>query len=345
MTNNLSREPFAITMGEPAGIGGEILIKAFCSEFPLPPLFAIDDPKRLELIAKRLGIVINIRDIDDPKEVAELPDGTLGVLPLTDRVDSNPGEPSIDTAGSVIESIELAVRLCMRGDARGLITSPIHKSTLFDAGFRFPGHTEYLAHLTKITTPPVMMLAGPTIRVVPVTIHQSLSNALETLTQEMIIETALITAKGLQKGFGIQKPRLAVAGLNPHAGEDGAMGREEIDMIIPAVEAIKDKGIDVTGPIPPDALFTPKVRENFDAAICMYHDQALIPIKALDFDQGVNITLGLPIIRTSPDHGTAFNIAGTGKADPSSLIAAIQMAGRMGQFWQADLDEASSAAR
>ena len=337
MTTTENTSVLAVTMGDPAGIGGEILIKSAALRQERGAvtnrLVALDDPDRLHIISKELGLEISIRTIDEPKEVLELDQHVLGVIPLNDSVPSQHGRPSIETASSVIESIELGVRFAESGDVSGLVTNPINKSVLFEAGFLHPGHTEFLAHLTGIKSPPVMMLAGPSLRVVPVTIHQSLKEALANLTTAKIVETASITADGLKRGFGLERPTLAVAGLNPHAGEDGTMGREEFDIIMPAIEALRIQGLEVFGPVPPDALFTPRARSNYDVAICMYHDQALIPIKALDFDQGVNVTLGLPIIRTSPDHGTAFDIAGQGVADPSSLLAAIDMASEMARCW------------
>ena len=337
MTTEKNLPPIAITMGDPSGIGGEILLKAAASgEYAgtLPNLFAIDDPNRLQSLARDLELDLVIQPIDNPA-MARSPSGRhLPVLPLTDPVVATPGEPTGDNAFAVIESIELATRLCSRGEVSAVVTNPIHKGVLFEAGFRYPGHTEFLAHLTGIDTSPVMMVAGPSLRVVPVTIHQGLAEALNTLSTEKIVETGRIAAEGLIKGFGLSTPRLAIAGLNPHAGEGGAMGREEIDIISPAIEQLAALGLSVSGPVPPDALFTPGSRPTYDAAICMYHDQALIPVKSLDFDQGVNVTLGLPIVRTSPDHGTAFDIAGKGIADPSSLIAAIRMAGHMATHWR-----------
>jgi 4-hydroxythreonine-4-phosphate dehydrogenase len=232
----------------------------------------------------------------------------------------------VRNAAAIIASIERAVAMAQSGQARAVVTNPIAKSVLQDAGFAHPGHTEFLAALTGTSGHEIMMLASPMLRVVPVTVHLALRAALESLTTAAIVAAGLTTAAALTKDFGIARPRLAVAGLNPHAGEDGHMGREEITIIRPAIEALRAQGLDVTGPWPPDALFTARARRQYDAAVCMYHDQALIPLKALNMDGGVNVTLGLPIVRTSPDHGTAFDIAGRGIADPASLIAALRLA-------------------
>ncbi|MEM6745221.1 MAG: 4-hydroxythreonine-4-phosphate dehydrogenase PdxA, partial [Pseudomonadota bacterium] len=240
-----------------------------------------------------------------------------------------PGAPDPANAPATIASIETAVRLALTGEAGGVVTLPINKKALYDgAGFAFPGHTEFLAALTGAARP-VMMLAGPSLRVVPVTIHMALAQAAAALSAAAIEETARIAAEGLRARFGIARPRLAVAGLNPHAGEGGALGREEIEIIAPAVARLRAEGLDVRGPLPADAMFHAAARARYDVAICMYHDQALIPLKALDFDRGVNVTLGLPIVRTSPDHGTAYDIAGQGRADPTSLIEALRMAAAM----------------
>jgi 4-hydroxythreonine-4-phosphate dehydrogenase len=229
----------------------------------------------------------------------------------------------------VIASIEMAVRLAQAGRASGVVTNPINKAVLYQAGFAHPGHTEFLGVLTGAALP-VMMLANDQLRVVPVTVHVGLRAALDSLTTELIVETGRITAESLRRQFGIARPRLGIAGLNPHAGEGGAMGVEELTVIGPAMAMLRHEGIELSGPYPPDTMFTPGARAGYDVAICMYHDQALIPLKTIDMASGVNVTLGLPIVRTSPDHGTAFDIAGRGIADPSSLIAAIRMADRMG---------------
>lgn len=315
-------------MGEPAGIGGEILIKAALAARArhLPTFFAIDDPERLRALADQMGARVSIEPIAAPGDVAGLPEGTLGVLPLENPVEAVPGRPSATTAPQVIRSIETAVALARRGAACGIITNPIQKSVLYEAGFEHPGHTEYLGHLLRPAQPPVMMLAIEGLKVVPVTVHLPLSAVAGSLRIESILLTAKTVLGALARDFAIPKPRLAVAALNPHAGEGGALGPEEGKIIQPAVAALRALGHDVRGPYPADTLFHAGARETYDAALCMYHDQALIPLKTLDFERGVNITLGLSIVRTSPDHGTALDIAGTGQASAESLIAAIETA-------------------
>jgi 4-hydroxythreonine-4-phosphate dehydrogenase len=242
------------------------------------------------------------------------------------------GRPDAAAAPAIMQSIERAVNLVQQGTASAVVTNPIAKAVLYGAGFPFPGHTEYLAALASAGRrpfQPVMMLVSPTLKVVPVTIHVPLTDVPSRLTEALILSTIEITARELGRYFGLQSPRLAVSGLNPHAGEQGGLGREEIDIIAPAIEAARAKGFDVTGPHPADTLFHAAARAAYDAAICMYHDQALVPFKTLAFEEGVNVTLGLPFIRTSPDHGTAFDIAGTGRASPSSLIAALRLASAM----------------
>ncbi|MEE2698378.1 MAG: 4-hydroxythreonine-4-phosphate dehydrogenase PdxA [Pseudomonadota bacterium] len=321
----------AISMGEPAGIGGEITLKAWTQSKSLYPFFIIDDPERLRIISKKIKVKVPIQSINSPSETVNIFSKALPVLPI-DTVSPLqspviPGKPDAANSKAVIASIEFAIKLIMEGEADAIITNPIHKDILYKSGFQFPGHTEFLASLAGIKSTPIMMLATDNLKVVPVTIHQSLRDAIETLDIEKIIEAGIVTNNALKKNFGLVHPRLAVAGLNPHAGENNSMGNEESLIIEPAVKALSKMGIDVYGPVSPDTLFTKKSREKFDAAICMYHDQALIPIKAIAFQEAVNITLGLPFIRTSPDHGTAFDIANTGKADESNLIAAIKMAG------------------
>ena len=232
---------------------------------------------------------------------------------------------------AVIASLERGYALVAAGEAAALVTNPIQKSTLYAAGFSHPGHTEFLAALAGISTPPVMMLVVEGLRVVPVTVHQSLRIALDALTIEAIVTKARIAAEDLRRRFGIREPRLAVAGVNPHAGEDGTLGREEIEIVGPAIALLRARGWQVEGPLSPDTMFHAAARATYDVAICHYHDQALIPLKTLDYDHGVNVTLGLPITRTSPDHGTALDIAGTGKANPASLIAALKLAARLAQ--------------
>jgi 4-hydroxythreonine-4-phosphate dehydrogenase len=257
----------------------------------------------------------------------------LPVVPLYARHVDSPGEPDPANAAGTIEAIDRAVADCLAGSAAAVVTCPIAKKPLYDAGFGFPGHTEYLAHLASRHTgkqvTPVMLLAGPDLRTVPVTIHIPLAEVPKVLTRELIVAVARITAADLKSRFGIARPRLAIAGLNPHAGEGGAMGQEDAAIVAPAVETLKAEGIDAVGPLPADTMFHPRARASYDAALCMYHDQALIPAKTLAFDEAVNVTLGLPFIRTSPDHGTAFDIAGRGIARADSLIAALRLARRL----------------
>ncbi len=308
----------ALTMGDPAGIGGELTVSAWRALRQGGPAFAaIDDPARLTGIP--------VRAVETLTEAVAVFPTALPVLPQPLAAAAVPGHPDGANAGAIIASIERAVRLAQAGEAAAVVTNPISKAVLYAAGFAHPGHTEFLGALTGCAHP-VMMLANDFLRVVPVTVHVSLRAALDGLTAEAIVATARTTAAALRNQFGIAAPRLAVAGLNPHAGEGGAMGNEEARIIAPAIAALRKDGIAATGPHPPDTMFTPAARAGYDAAICMYHDQALIPLKTLDMASGVNVTLGLPIIRTSPDHGTAFDIAGQGRADPASLIAALRLA-------------------
>jgi 4-hydroxythreonine-4-phosphate dehydrogenase len=316
-------------MGEPAGIGGEITLKAWARRHASAPFFVIDDPARLEQTARRMELDVPIRVIGAPGDAPGVFADALPVLEIALAAEAVPGIPDPANAKAVQAAIETAVRLVMAGEASAVITNPIHKQTLYAEDFPYPGHTEFLAHLAGIDAPAVMMLAADELRVVPVTIHQSLAAAVRDLNTLAITQAGLITAAALQSDFGLTRPRIAVAGLNPHAGEGGAMGSEESQIIAPAVAALEEAGIDAFGPVAPDSLFTPRALETFDAALCMYHDQALIPIKALAFDRAVNVTLGLPFVRTSPDHGTAFDIAGTGKASENSLVAALDMAAGM----------------
>ena len=321
----LSR-PVALTMGEPAGIGGELTLKAWATRRSDSPSFvAIDSADRLRRLAAEIGLAVEVRKIDDPRDADRIFANALPVYDLG-PVTASPGEPSTATARHVLEAIETAVALAAAGDVAAIVTNPIQKSTLYAAGFKFPGHTEYLASLARPVSTPVMMLCCEGLRVVPVTIHISLRDALAALSSDLIVEQGSITAAALRTDFDIAGPRLAIAGLNPHAGENGAMGDEERTIIEPAIERLRANGIDARGPYPPDTLFTAPMRETYDAALCMYHDQALIPIKTLAFDTGVNVTLGLSFIRTSPDHGTALDIAGKGIAGETSLVAAIQLA-------------------
>jgi 4-hydroxythreonine-4-phosphate dehydrogenase len=321
-------KPLALTMGDPAGIGGELTLRAWQALHRDGPCFvALDDPRRLAA----LGGDVPIRQIASADAASAAFADALPVLPISLPAVPKPGRPDAANANAVIQSIERAAALCLSGETSGMATNPINKAALYDAGFAYPGHTEFLAALTGASGRQIMMLASPELRVVPVTVHASLRNSIAMLTTEAIVAAAQTTAEALQREFGIARPRLAVAGLNPHAGEQGALGDEESTIIGPAIALLREFGIDVSGPWPPDTMFTARARGRYDAAICMYHDQALIPLKTLDMDRGVNVTLGLPIVRTSPDHGTAYDIAGKGVADPASLIAAIQLAAAMGK--------------
>ena len=319
--------PLAVTMGEPAGIGGELTIKAWLQRDSLPPFFAIDDPDRLERLAAAIGSPIPIHPIRDSYEATTVFAKALPVLPcLLDRP-VTPGRPDPGNAKAVITAIERAVTAVETGGAGAIVTNPIQKAVLMASGFKHAGHTEFLAEIAGTRT--IMMLACRDLRVVPVTVHLALKDAIKQLTRARIVEAGRITAASLTKLFGIARPRLVVSGLNPHAGEAGALGREEIEMIAPAVDDLVADGIEARGPLSADTLFHPAARERYDAALCMYHDQALIPLKTIDFSGGVNVTLGLPFIRTSPDHGTALDIAGRGIADPTSLLAAMRLAGEL----------------
>ncbi|BBK41723.1 4-hydroxythreonine-4-phosphate dehydrogenase [Allostella vacuolata] len=322
--------PLALTMGEPAGIGGEITLKCWAERRPGDPaFFVVDDPGRLAALARRVGIEVPVSAIASPADAAAVIDRALPVLPLSTAPDAQPGRPDPDQAHLVLESIERAVHIVQEGKASAVVTNPIQKETLYAAGFRHAGHTEFLAELAGGGLHPIMMLACPELRVVPATVHRSLRAAIEMISVELILSAGRITARALRRDFGIPAPVLAVAGLNPHAGENGSLGSEELEIIIPAIEILRSEGIDVRGPLPADTMFHARARARYDAALCMYHDQALIPLKTIDFDGGVNITLGLPFVRTSPDHGTALDIAGTGTAHPGSLQAAMRMAGEI----------------
>ena len=321
-------QPIAVTMGDPAGIGGEITLMAWRArrEKNLPAFFMLDDPARLQRLAQDVGLDVPVRAVQSAAEATAAFPRALPVLPLALPAPVQLGKPNPANAPAVIAAIDRAVALIRRGEAAAVVTNPIHKHSLYAAGFKAPGHTEYLAQLAGPGVRPVMMLACPTLRVVPVTVHVSLRQAVDSLTTDEIVANAEITARALVQDFGIAEPRLAVAGLNPHAGEDGSIGDEEKRIIAPAIERLRKQGINVVGPLPPDGMFHDEARLRYDAAICMYHDQALIPLKALGFWDGINVTLGLPFVRTSPDHGVAFDLAGRGLARPESLIAAIAAA-------------------
>lgn len=332
----MSNLPLAVTMGEPAGISGEIALMAWreLHDRDTPDsFFVIDDPDRLRMLARAIGIDAPISEIAGPGEADNLFSKALPVLRHDVPCPVAPGRPDSGNGSAVVGAIARGVKFCARGLAGGVVTGPVHKDVLMDSGFKHPGQTELLGELCAAfaeTAPrPVMMLTCPGLRVAPVTVHMGLAGVPASLTADGIVDVGAVVAADLQKYFAIESPRIAVAALNPHAGENGRFGREEIDIIGPAVERLKADGHDVEGPYPADSLFHEEVRRKFDAVLCMYHDQALIPLKTIDFYRGVNITLGIPIVRTSPDHGTAFDIAGSGNANPASMIAAIETAAAM----------------
>jgi 4-hydroxythreonine-4-phosphate dehydrogenase len=326
-------KPLALTLGEPAGIGPDITLAAWSrrKELSLPPFYIAGDKRFLEARAKRLGLDVPVATVTPGDAVAAFA-GSLPVVETGVPATAEPGKPDDTSAAAAITSIRHAVEDVRAGRAGAVVTNPIAKSVLYRVGFRHPGHTEFLAELAADGAPPprpVMMLWSPTLAVIPVTIHVALREAVAQLTTRDIVETCTIAVNDLRCRFGVAKPRIAVSGLNPHAGEYGSLGNEDDDIVAPAVAALRNAGIDARGPLPADTMFHAEARKTYDCAVCMYHDQALIPIKTLAFDDAVNVTLGLPFIRTSPDHGTAFDIAGTGRARPSSLIAALRLAARL----------------
>jgi len=331
----VKNSPLALTLGDPAGIGPEIIVKAWSQlRGDGPPFVVVGDFQALAS-ASAAGASI-VKRITAPDQAARVFPDAIPILDMPLRAPVVAGQPSAAAAPSVIQWIETGVGLALSGAVSGLVTAPIAKAPLYAAGFRFPGHTEFLGELTLSARydgarGPIMMLAVPGLRTTLVTVHEPLARVSGLLTIEKIVNAGLVTAQSLRRDFGIAQPRVAVAGLNPHAGEAGSIGREERDIIDPAVRALRDLGVDATGPYPADSLFPAEARARYDAAVCMYHDQALIPVKMLDFWGGVNVTIGLPIVRTSPDHGTAFDIAGRGQARPDSLIAAIQAAEAIAQ--------------
>jgi len=326
--------PLALTVGEPAGIGPDLALAVWLKRraLELPAFYLIADPDFLARRAAALGLKVPIAAVT-PAEAADTFARALPVVPLDLPITAAPGVPDATSAPAAIASIKRAVSDVMAGKAAAVVTNPVAKHVLTRAGFPDPGHTEFLARLAQQangkSVTPVMMLWSPELAVVPVTIHIPLKDVVSVLTSALIVETGRIVARDLATRFGIARPRLAVAGLNPHAGENGTLGGEDAAIVAPAVKQLRDEGIDARGPLPADTMFHARARETYDAALCMYHDQALIPIKTLAFDHGVNVTLGLPFVRTSPDHGTAFDLAGTGTADPSSLIAALKLAARL----------------
>jgi 4-hydroxythreonine-4-phosphate dehydrogenase len=334
----------ALTQGDPSGIGPEIALKAWLAREPADhPFFLLADPGHIARTAAALALDVPL-SIVAPAEAATAFATALPIVPLAAHVVGRPGDPDDADAAATIEAIERAVSLVRAGTAAAVVTNPIAKEVLYAAGFHHPGHTEFLGELAErhwsIRVRPVMMLWSPVLAVVPTTIHIALHRIFDELTENLIVETGRITAHDLATKFLIARPRLAFSGLNPHAGEGGTMGREELDIIAPAVAKLQGEGIAASGPHPADTMFHAAARARYDAAICMYHDQALIPIKALAFDSAVNLTLGLPFIRTSPDHGTAFDIAGKGLADPASLVAALRLAARLVER-TADADRAA----
>ena len=327
-------KPIALTLGDPAGIGPELILRAWLARRETgKPFYAIAAAEPLAKLADALRIEARIVEVE-PEGAAEAFADALPVVPLAAPAAARPGQPDARFAAATIESIERAVSHVREGRARAVVTNPIAKKTLYDAGFRHPGHTEFLGELARAwgsSVDPVMMIWSPILAVVPVTIHIALAEVPQRLTAGLIVATGRTVDRDLRARFGLPSPRLAFAGLNPHAGEGGAMGREEIETIAPAISTLRAEGINAFGPLPADTMFHPAARARYDVALTMYHDQGLIPAKTLAFDDGVNVTLGLPFIRTSPDHGTAFDIAGKGLANPSSLLAALRLADRLSQ--------------
>lgn len=321
------RQPIAVTMGDPAGVGPEVTARAWAArrENNLPPFVAIGDVAAITAVWE--GPIARVGDMD---EVVQAFGDALPVWHLEDSGPLTPGVPTAAGATCALHALETGIGLTRNQASSALVTGSVSKYALHGIGYTHPGQTEFIAERCGVTaTNAVMMLAGPSLRVVPLTVHIPLADVPERLTVELIVAKARIVARGLRRDFGIDAPRIALAGLNPHAGESGQLGSEEVRIMAPAIAQLADDGIIVDGPFAADSLFAPAVRANYDALLCPYHDQALTPFKALHFHDGVNLTLGLPIIRTSPDHGTAFNIAGTGSADPGPTIAAIAMAAEL----------------
>jgi 4-hydroxythreonine-4-phosphate dehydrogenase len=316
--------PLAVALGDPAGIGPEIIAKSWerREAEALPAFFAVGDCDAIEAVWKG-----PLQAIDEPAQAKEIFGSALPVVRVGGGHAILPGQPDLDGARNALDALEMAVGLTRSGAASGLVTGPISKAQFHAIGFSHAGQTEFVAERCGVSSEHVaMMLVGPSLKTVPVTVHLPLAEVPRALTPERIAAKCRVTAKGLQRQFGIERPRLAVAGLNPHAGEEGSLGQEEIEIIIPAIERLREEGIDITGPHAADTMFHERARERYDVALCMYHDQALVPLKTLHFDEGVNMTLGLPIVRTSPDHGTAFGIAGKDRANPGAMIAALRTA-------------------
>jgi 4-hydroxythreonine-4-phosphate dehydrogenase len=327
-------QPLALTLGEPAGIGPDLALSIWRrrSELDVPPFYLVADPDFLKFRAEHLRLDVPIATVT-PRTAAAAFGTALPVVAIDVPVTAAPGRPDRSSAPAAVASIRRAVADVMAGSAAAIVTNPVAKNVLYNWGFAEPGHTEFLATLVHEATGkslrPVMMLWSPELAVVPVTIHLPLREIFKQLSVELVVDTGRIVARDLAKRFGLPHPRLAVAGLNPHAGEAGTLGEEDGAIVAPAVARLVADGIDARGPLPADSLFHAQARATYDVALCMYHDQALIPIKTLAFDHAVNVTLGLPFVRTSPDHGTAFDIAGTGRADPTSLVAALRLAARL----------------
>ena len=316
--------PLAVSLGDPAGIGPEVIAKCWDSraEFGLPPFVAIGDPRSISAVWDG-----PIELVDNPRQADSAFDYALPLIQLLSAQADLPGHPSVAGAHCSLDALEIAVGLARSGSAAAVVTGPVSKEQLYSIGFSHPGQTEFVAERCGVSPGNVvMMLAGPSLRTIPVTTHLPLKDVPHALTSALIESRGRAALRGLQRHFGIPEPRLAVSGLNPHAGESGELGREELDIIAPAIAALAAEGWRVTGPHPADTMFHDRARANYDAALCMYHDQALIPIKALHFEDAVNVTLGLPIVRTAPDHGTAFDIAGQDRADPRPMAAALRMA-------------------
>lgn len=327
--------PLVLTAGEPAGVGPELALKAWCARDQLPTFFVAGDPELLAARARLLGLNVPIAACAPARAAEAFPDA-LPVVPTGPRATAAPGVPDATSAAAVQASLDAAVDLVRAGSAAAMVTCPLAKSVMYAAGFPFPGHTEYLAARAgegAAGEPPraVMMIWSPLLAVVPATIHVPLKQVPELVTIDLLLDTGRILAGDLRRRFGLSAPRIAFAGLNPHAGESGTLGREDEEVVRPAVAQLKTEGIDARGPLPADTLFHPEARASYDVVVGMYHDQVLIPAKTLAFHDGVNVTLGLPFIRTSPDHGTAFDIAGTGRANPASLMAALRQARRLAE--------------
>ena len=326
-------KPLALTSGEPAGIGPDITINAWLrrNELKLPAFYLLGDRNFLHNRATALGLKVRFADVRAEDALDAFADA-LPVVATGHPASAQPGLPDGNSADAATASIRQAVDDVLAGRASAVVTNPIAKSVLYRTGFRHPGHTEFLAELAATgghTPQPVMMLWSPALAVAPVTIHVPLRDAIAQLSIDLILTTVRIVNTALKARFGLANPRLAVSGLNPHAGEGGTLGTEDQNIVAPAIEMLRAEGIQIAGPLPADTMFHDAARKTYDCAICMYHDQALIPVKTLAFEDAVNVTLGLPFVRTSPDHGTAFDIAGTGRANPSSLIAALRLAARL----------------